>query len=211
VKAGAQLALPPARRSPIQEATVNETVRRGIPTVYAGIEFRSRLEARWAAFFDEIGWRWSYEPFDAAGYIPDFLIHGARPMLVEVKPFHHYEQWEPVIERVRSALVGSWLEDILYLGVEPNVALHPQTVWEGVPALGLLDEGEAQWYGPHEWALGGAHFGHCATCGTKAVLHSTQSFTHRPCDHYHGGHTPPGWDWRQAWAGATNAVKWAGR
>ena len=57
-----------------------------IPTRYRGIEYRSRLEARWAAFFDGIGWQFTYEPFDGDGYIPDFLIHGDQPLLVEVKP-----------------------------------------------------------------------------------------------------------------------------
>jgi hypothetical protein len=27
-----------------------------IPTMHGGIEYRSRLEARWAAFFDELHW-----------------------------------------------------------------------------------------------------------------------------------------------------------
>ena len=45
-----------------------------IPTVYAGVRMRSRLEATWAAFFDLIGWRWSYEPIDLDGWIPDFAI-----------------------------------------------------------------------------------------------------------------------------------------
>jgi hypothetical protein len=31
-----------------------------IPAVYRGIEYRSRLEARWAAFFDETGWKHTY-------------------------------------------------------------------------------------------------------------------------------------------------------
>jgi hypothetical protein len=43
-----------------------------IPTRYGGVQFRSRLEARWAAFFDLAGWRWQYEPIDLAGWIPDF-------------------------------------------------------------------------------------------------------------------------------------------
>jgi hypothetical protein len=38
-----------------------------IPTVYKGVQMRSRLEARWAAFFDELGWPWEYEPVDLAG------------------------------------------------------------------------------------------------------------------------------------------------
>jgi hypothetical protein len=56
-----------------------------IPTVYAGVQFRSRLEARWAAFFDLLRWPWDYEPIDLAGYIPDFVIRAREPFLVEVK------------------------------------------------------------------------------------------------------------------------------
>ncbi len=33
-----------------------------LPTKYAGITFRSRLEARWAVFFDTLGIEWEYEP-----------------------------------------------------------------------------------------------------------------------------------------------------
>ena len=57
-----------------------------IPTVYRGTQFRSRLEAHWAAIFNRLEWQFSYEPFDGDGYIPDFLIHGDYPLLVEVKP-----------------------------------------------------------------------------------------------------------------------------
>ena len=32
-----------------------------IETVYKGYKFRSRLEARWAVFFEEMGLDWSYE------------------------------------------------------------------------------------------------------------------------------------------------------
>jgi len=57
------------------------------PTRYRGITFRSRLEARWASFFDLTGWRWEYEPLDLAGWIPDFALIGAEhPILAEVKP-----------------------------------------------------------------------------------------------------------------------------
>lgn len=55
-----------------------------IPTKYAGVQFRSRLEARWAAFFDLLGFGWEYEPLDLDGYIPDFVL--CRHVLVEVKP-----------------------------------------------------------------------------------------------------------------------------
>lgn len=58
-----------------------------IRTFYKGRTYRSRLEARWAAFFDLIGWEYEYEPLDLDGWIPDFALCGAkRPILVEVKP-----------------------------------------------------------------------------------------------------------------------------
>jgi hypothetical protein len=61
--------------------------RRGIQTVYAGINFRSRHEATWAAFFDGLGLKWDFEPEDLDGYIPDFRINfKLHPLLVEIKP-----------------------------------------------------------------------------------------------------------------------------
>lgn len=58
-----------------------------IPTTYAGVNFRSRLEAKWAAVFDACGWPWEYEPLDLDGYIPDFLLRLPYGRIaVEVKP-----------------------------------------------------------------------------------------------------------------------------
>lgn len=60
-----------------------------IETKYAGYRFRSRLEARWAVYFDAIGLEWEYEPegFDLDGvrYLPDFWLSTVR-MWAEVKP-----------------------------------------------------------------------------------------------------------------------------
>lgn len=52
---------------------------RAIETRYAGCRFRSRLEARWARFFDFIGVRWEYEKegFNlgkSEAYLPDFWL-----------------------------------------------------------------------------------------------------------------------------------------
>ena len=60
-----------------------------IPTTYSGHKFRSRLEARWAVFFDAAGIRWIYEPegipLPFGWYLPDFILpeHG---WLIEIKP-----------------------------------------------------------------------------------------------------------------------------
>lgn len=62
---------------------------RAKPTVYQGVEFRSRLEARWAVFFDACGISWNYEPrwieLDEGPYLPDFILPELR-LVVEVKP-----------------------------------------------------------------------------------------------------------------------------
>ena len=52
---------------------------KAIETHYAGCRFRSRLEARWAVFFDNLGIRWEYEPQgyeldDGTRYLPDFWL-----------------------------------------------------------------------------------------------------------------------------------------
>jgi hypothetical protein len=52
---------------------------KAIETAYKGYNFRSRLEARWAVFFDALGIEWEYEPEgfefeDGTRYLPDFLL-----------------------------------------------------------------------------------------------------------------------------------------
>lgn len=55
---------------------------KAIPTKYKGYHFRSRLEARWAVFFDAAGIKWEYEAqgFDVDGtpYLPDFYLPDLR-------------------------------------------------------------------------------------------------------------------------------------
>lgn len=52
---------------------------KAIETEYKGYRFRSRLEARWAVFFDQMGIRYEYEPegimlSDGTPYLPDFYL-----------------------------------------------------------------------------------------------------------------------------------------
>jgi hypothetical protein len=63
-----------------------------IETFYRGCRFRSRLEARWAVFFQTLGLSWEYEPegftlSTKVPYLPDFLVHlKDKPLWAEVKP-----------------------------------------------------------------------------------------------------------------------------
>ena len=64
---------------------------RAIETAYNGYRFRSRLEARWAVFFDTLKIKYDYEPegyyLPVAGvqYLPDFWLPQVN-MWAEVKP-----------------------------------------------------------------------------------------------------------------------------
>ena len=68
-------------------------IMQAIETSYKGYKFRSRLEARWAVFFDRLGVAWEYEPegFVLEGgvhYLPDFRIRTKEGVnfWYEVKP-----------------------------------------------------------------------------------------------------------------------------
>src|SRR5262249_6326109 len=69
--------------------TMSDGKLKAIETSYKGCRFRSRLEAKWAVFFDHLGLAWDYEPqgFDVEGvrYLPDFRIH-AFECWFEIKP-----------------------------------------------------------------------------------------------------------------------------
>lgn len=90
---------------------------KAIPTKYNGIEFRSRLEARWAVFFDQLNIKWFYEyegyetPY--GNYLPDFWLPNVKlrfgeeektqGILFEVKPRSHNERHDK-LEYIANAL-----------------------------------------------------------------------------------------------------------
>jgi hypothetical protein len=103
-----------------------------IPTEYAGVNFRSRLEARWAAFFDLNGWEWQYEPVDLNGWMPDFLVRtelgrrtlmngcvmlgGTADVYAEVKPVMEPNEVEACYQKAVSHGGDRW---VLLLGIAP--------------------------------------------------------------------------------------------
>jgi hypothetical protein len=77
-----------------------------IETAYKGHRFRSRLEARWAVFFDSLGVPWEYEKegyeiIHHGRYLPDFFLPTVylrtkihRGTWLEVKPKYPEEEFD---------------------------------------------------------------------------------------------------------------------
>ena|SRR5579863_5365564 len=94
------------------------------PTLYNGTNYRSDLEASWAAFFDIRGITAEYEPaLDLVSWRPDFLIRVDTTFeLAEVKPFISEEQWRgsrDILCKITESLHGSTLA--ILLGGSPLV------------------------------------------------------------------------------------------
>lgn len=107
---------------------------KAIPTTYREYVFRSRLEAKWARFFDLLGWNWEYEPFDCDGWIPDFALIGKDQMtLVEVKPISVFDsETAAKIDRADTE------HEVLLVGI----GLFPTADWfHGDLGIGWLREG----------------------------------------------------------------------
>jgi hypothetical protein len=71
---------------------------KAIPIKINGIQFRSKLEAKWYLFMKKLKWNIEYEPLELEGingWIPDFIIIGKnKKILVDVKPINSEEEWE---------------------------------------------------------------------------------------------------------------------
>ncbi len=132
-------------------------------TRYGGIVFRSRIEARWAVFFDFLGIEYEYEPFYAevetgyvsVNYLPDFYL-SKQDIFIEVKPTKPFG-----IENIKAA---AWCKDIGsiivlfnlspptdklengWLFFYPNISKVPMIMksywWGECPRCGHVDIGE---------------------------------------------------------------------
>ena len=91
-----------------------------IETYYKGYRFRSRLEARWAVFFDAVGIEWQYEvegyQLENRRYLPDFWLPKSETF-VEIKPTKETaEEVRPLIKE----LVSKTGKHGLIIGGSPN-------------------------------------------------------------------------------------------
>lgn len=204
---------------------------KAIETRYAGHLFRSRLEARWAAFFDLVEWPWTYEPFDAGGYIPDFVLHLHSPCVVEVKPYHSLKELAAESTRVMPYLqAAEWIGELLSVGVSPTVVKPKQQ--NDSAGLGCHDEivwfdnkDSSYWSGaelPTESLNEAAVLATCPECKRITFFNDLMSYECRVCGVHTGDDickfdfcTSNRWGRRtdgvinELWGQAHEATRWA--
>ena len=163
------------------------------PTLYHSTQFRSRLEAQWACFFDIVKIEWQYEPFDLENWVPDFLLtftcpylrpgsvrygtklgdkqcHAHHKCLAEIKPASTYEELLSMKPKGMPNPIICYDDDELLpimLGINPDVS--------------VISTGYSN----------GNGYGGCeleSMCGMPGY----------------------GNNWRELWAQAGNVVRWCG-
>lgn len=156
---------------------------KAIETRYKGYRFRSRLEARWAVFFDALGIEYQYEPqgFEIRSwdwpedgedsqpetiwrYLPDFYL----PKLgtwVEVKgsledvAADYFEMiawaidWGGCLPGVSDSFGSSY--GLLWLGPIPEPHYRYDDIW--LPTHWLLQHSKGGWFSQMRFEVGGMH------------------------------------------------------
>lgn len=146
-----------------------------IETTYAGHRFRSRLEARWAVFFDHLDIEWEYEAqgyeVGDVRYLPDFWLP-ALGLWAEVKgTMSHADlvKMMTVFPKLRPVTSGQVEPRLLILGPVPRPgqawlharidALRDLTIWSNVfwdnSAIGYTTYamgGSAVFAAGHDWS-----------------------------------------------------------
>ena len=143
---------------------MNHAGVRVIETDYKGYRFRSRLEARWAVFFDTLGVAWEYEregyDLDGVWYLPDFWLPKAR-VFVEIKPNAATAEEEDKCMRLCQSYYGG--ADVLLLAGDPWEGAYDGTLYQWTET-----DGSAGFYTwPH------AVFADCDSCDSEVWLSSS--------------------------------------
>ena len=212
--------------------------REGIPTLFRGVRYRSRLEARWAAFFALLGWPAHYEPFDLNGSIPDFVLHGrlrgCDRIAVEVKPVRGLD--DPLFQATIAKIAASgWRGESLIVSYFLPRAYRDDA--DGQLGLGWCNESDELY--PSERGENGEELqrspwweaavfqntgrrcseaDHGAGPDNDSALvgycHSYGSFADRIGGYYYGGSTGASFadeEIERLWAQAGNEVQWRGQ
>lgn len=153
----------------------DQPIIKAIATEYRGHRFRSRLEARWACFFDNVGWTWEYEALDLDGYIPDFILTFPNaPVLVEVKPVLYEKDFAKSWEKI---MASGWDKEALIVGAK----IFESNGWGSIGSHCERDEQGA-------WCEGRAIIHTCEKCKRLSFHNETYCFFCRVNGCYDGDH-----------------------
>lgn len=164
-----------------------------IETFYKGYRFRSRLEARWAVFFDALNIDWVYEPegfhLGSAGcYLPDFFLKnvscrgGAPGVWAEIKPTAPTDEEHKKMELLVS---GTKKDGFILFGSTPLAYPSDKSSSDGhyqyAYAPGLFEDGTDIWWdncmvfmkcpkcGRIKIEFSESNYMDCDTCGTTCL------------------------------------------
>lgn len=153
-----------------------------VPMTYAGVRFRSTLEADWAATLDALGIVWQYEPEavrlpSGELYLPDFYLPEIATWL-EVKGPHN-ERLDKTRELAEAVFYppgcdgpeeAGWEYQLVVIGRAP---VHGKVTWELVGQIGE-DEDDSE-------------LTKCSNCGAWWWLSRLGSFGCRKHRRHRGG------------------------
>lgn len=119
-----------------------------IQTRYAGCHFRSRTEAKWAVFYDAMGWKWQYEPEGygdgKTAYLPDFFVTtpDGSEFIADVKPDNYHISDDGKEEFYRTLSTHLKLRIVLLTGIPEYMAydsIFPNSKPNTLQAVFFLD------------------------------------------------------------------------
>ncbi len=171
----------PRSRSQQRRMVVQQTGKVGPDTItaletnYEGINFRSRIEARWAVFLDALGIVWEYEKegldLEGTWYLPDFWLPQLE-LWLEIKGAAPTER-----EMWKAALLNQITDKKVYIahGDIPRDVDHYYT--DQAPGMLLFDHGcdtDFQYF----WSL-------CRRCLKVGITNGGRSDYLCACGHGH--------------------------
>jgi hypothetical protein len=180
---------------------------KSIETTYRGARFRSRLEARWAAFYDLLGWRSEYEPIELENYIPDFILLLHKPLLVEVKPKWDCDGlYRAAHEKIEAS---GWEDEALIVGA--SWATTDESSSSNAPRV--LGEGSEGMCGVERYGWNPVVWFDCRGCADRRSFCSDIMSYHCRVKGCYDGDGHIGWDpdldgLAQRWNEAGSIVQW---
>lgn len=135
-----------------------------IETKYKGYRFRSRLEARWAVFFDECEIEWIYEPegyvLDSGYYLPDFFLPEiGGGTWIEVKPNASLSKYGSEKKKMIDLTYGTARQGMVVKGL-PLEGFNGDCFWDQPGSV----DGTAYWMFCEEGEDGPYFFCVCPDC-----------------------------------------------